>query len=213
MKLPENLPEIFVQHLPPGLLDALSALPEPPRETKAEMIATVEGWIDIIADKMTVEAGRRPLRDAIKRCVRDGELPTLAVVKAAAKYREVDLALREILAEKEAEGGELPLALSSFRQQAVLRDITVDPKGPNLANYYHRDIAICVLMDFAQVRWPWLRKSQNRASKKVSRSYIVSEALNRRQVANVTPARIVEISDDLDQIAKRLSGLIPNADQ
>jgi hypothetical protein len=215
MKLPENLPAMFVRHLPVGLLDLLGTLPEPARETDDEMIATVTEWVDVIADKLAVEAGRRPLRDVIKACIKDGTLPTLQAIKAAERYREVDIALREFIAEElDKLEGMMPelstLALRSFQQQALLRDITDDPKGPNPANYYHRDLGICVLMAFTMLRWPYLRKSQNRASKRTSASYIVCEALNKHKIVTIeNPKRIVQIYDNLHLIAERLSGLIP----
>lgn len=209
MKLPQNLPPEILKHLP---VELLKSLPDPPRETEEQMIATVAIWVDHIADGMTVEAGQRPLRNAIRSCVRDGTLPTLQVIKAAERYREIDMALRELIAEglDSAEGmTELSrTSLKAFQQQAMLRDITKDPKGHNLGNY-NRDIAIVVLMALTMVCWPYLRKSHNRASKKVSASYIVSEALNRRRVTNISATRVVEIYDDCHLIAERLSGLVP----
>jgi hypothetical protein len=207
MKLPENLPVMITQHLPIALLESL---PEPPRETEAEMVAEVTKWVGVIAEKMTIEGGR--LRGAIKGCVNDGTLAIKKVAKAAERYREIDVAFREVLIERLdlEEKPELERAsIRTFLQDALARDITRDPKGPNLMNYYQRDIGIGVLMALTMVRWPYLRKSHNRASKKVSASYIVCKALSAHKIISIeNPKRIVEIYDDLDGIAKRLAGLI-----
>ncbi len=180
MKLPSLPPEIMREidrHVP---LELLKALPEPSRETKEQMIATVTGWVDGIADRLTVEAGRLPLRNAIRSAVRDGTLPTLAVIKAAERYREVDIALRELIAEGLDQDDGMPelsrTSLRSFQQQAILRDITVDPKGQTAVHNWHRDIGIAALMTVTLLRFPYLKKGQNRASKNPSAGYIVAEA-------------------------------------
>jgi hypothetical protein len=211
MRLPQDLPREIRQEIEKRVpVELLERLPEPPRESDEQMIAAVTAWVALIEQGMTSEAGQRSLRDAVRSCVRAGTLPTLQVIRAAERYRDIDMALREMIAEGlDSDMPEMTrTSLKACQQQAVMRDITTDPPGNNLANY-KRDIGIAVLMSLTMVQWPYLRKSQNRISKKTSASSIVAQALNRRHLTNIGPGRVVEIYDEFDQIAKRLSGLIP----
>jgi hypothetical protein len=212
MRLPKDLPQGIRQELEKRLpVEVLESLPEPPHETDEMMIATVAGWIALIERDMTVEVGQRRLRDVVRRCVRAGTLPTIQVIRAAGRYRDIDLALREMIAEGlDTDLRELArTSLKAFQQEAVLRDITTDPPGHNLGNH-NRDIAIAILVALTLVRWPYLKKSQGRISKKTSASYIVAKALERRKiVGGISPDRVVEIYNEFDLIAERLAGLIP----
>ena len=65
-------------------------------------------------------------------------------------------------------------------------------------------------MALTMVRWPYLKKSQSRLSKRISASYIVARALERRKiVGGISPDRVVDIYNDNDTMAERLSVLIP----
>jgi hypothetical protein len=211
MRLPQDLPREIKQEIEKRVpLELLENLPEPPRESDEEMVAKVTSWVALIEQGMTSEAGQRRLRDVVRSCVHAGTLPSMQVIKAAERYRAIDMALREMIAE--GLDSDLPelarTSLKAFQQQAVMRDITTDPPGNKQSNYA-RDIGIAVLLSLTMIRWPYLRKSQNRISKKTSASAIVAEALNRRHLTSFGPGRVVEIYDEFDQVAKRLSRLIP----
>ena len=63
------------------------------------MIAEVTKWVELIEQELTSEAGQRQLRAVVRSCVRAGTLQILQVVKAAERYRDIDMALRELVAE------------------------------------------------------------------------------------------------------------------
>lgn len=198
-------PDILNQLSSSELLDCLSLVP---REKIAVMVETVVGWSDQIAAKMTTEAWQRRLRDSIRAAVLSGTLPTLRLITAAEHCRAIDLALREILAEGIKVPGDIAAtALDNYQRRALLRDITTNSAGHPEDNF-SRDIGITILMTLVMVRWPYLRKSVSRASKKPSASKIVAAALNRRGVTNVTHGTILKIFNSYDLIADRLAGLI-----
>ena len=198
-------PDILNQLSPPELKDCLRLVP---RETTAVMVETVAAIADQIAAKMTTEAWQRRLRDSIRAAVLSGTLPTLRLITAAEHCRPIDLALREIL----AEGIKVPddvaaAALGDYQRRALLRNITTNSAGHPEDNF-SRDIGITVLMVLTMVKWPYLRKSVSKASKKPSASKIVAAALNRSGVTNVTHDTILKIFNSYDLIADRLAGLI-----
>jgi hypothetical protein len=209
MRLPQDLPREIKQEIEKRVpLELLENLPEPPRESDEEMVAKVTSWVALIEQGMTSEAGQRRLCDVVRPCSR-GHLAVYAGDKgggALPRYRHGVARVAEGL------DSDLPelarTSLKAFQQQAMMRDITTDPPGNKLSNYA-RDIGIAVLLSLTMIRWPYLRKSQNRISKKTSASAIVAEALNRRHLTSFGPGRVVEIYDEFDQVAKRLSRLIP----
>ena len=154
---------------------------------------------------MTTEAWQRRLEDSIRPALLAGKLSAMQVVAAAERCRVIDVALRKILVE-----GDLPdhiaglAALQAYKDRALLRDITVDPQG--FEDNYPRDFGITVLMTLAMVRWPYLRKSVRPASRHPSASMIVAEALNRRDITNITHHAVVKVFDSHDQIVARMLG-------
>jgi hypothetical protein len=213
----KRLPPPGPDHLSPALLESLSPtdrrelLSQVPREKFEVMVDhVVTCWAEEMAVKMTTEAWQRSLRDSIKPAVLAGTLSTLQVTKAAEHSRQVDLALRDML----AEGLDLPgdvaatTALRAYMQEAIRRDITVDPPGQPADNF-SRDIGITILMTLTMVRWPYLRKSASRGSKRPSASQVVAAALNRCRIANLTHHAVVKIFDDHDKIVGRVASLMP----
>lgn len=209
MKLPEHIPQDIRRHLP---VDQLEWLPTPPALTTEEMIAAVASWIDRIADKMSPSWRDEHLRKTVRECIRTGTLSRLQVIKAAERYHEIDMALREMIAEELDDLDGLPelerTSLRAYLQRAVLRAPTSDPRGYH-ASPYNRDIAICVLMSLAMICWPQLKFSRGEGSKKPSASLIVAEALTRRGIGGLTHGRVAKIYSEFGNIAKRMSGLIP----
>jgi hypothetical protein len=212
----ELLPPPGEDELSPGLLEKLSPadrrkiLNLVPREKPEVMIDIVAGWADEMAAKMTTEAWQHRLRDSIRPAVLAGTLSTMQVIAAAERCRQIDLALREMLAEDLDLPGDVAAAtaLRAYMQKALLRDVTVDAPGHPEDNFA-RDMGITVLMTLTLVRWPYLRKSASRASKRLSASEIVAAALNRRHITNITHGSVVKIFDSHDRIVDKLAGLIP----
>ena len=138
-------------HIPPQILARLPERPEwlPTQLLSGEeMILTVQIWAGEIQDRMTVEQDQVQLRAAIKGCVLAGTLPTLQVIRAADRYAEVDMALRELLAEglDDIDAPDLQrTSLRAYLQSALLRAPTTNPHGFR-DSPYHRDLGICVLM-------------------------------------------------------------------
>lgn len=215
-KLPSDivkcLPSPGPGYLTPDLLERLSRadrrklLSLIPRERSEVMVEAVVGWIDQnqMADKMTTEAWQRRLQDSIRPALLAGKLSAMQVVAAADRCRAVDVALRKILVvgDLPADIAALP-ALQAYKDRALLRDITVD-RG--FEDNYRRDFGITVLMTLTMVRWPNLPKSVRPRSKRLSASKVVSTALIRRQIANLTPDAIVKIFDNHDLIVARMMG-------
>jgi hypothetical protein len=183
-------------------------LPTSPRQ-QLEMVETIAGWIDRLADKLSSEAGRNRLRDAIRASIGQGTLPTLRVIAAAhAGFSDADIALREMIAEKLDRREELPTSLQAYAQEALFHGPVPNGPGRHLTDTYIRDIGIAVLVVTATSYWPSLPATRNRASKHPSACQLVSEALGRRGF-NIGERRVEKISGEIHQMAGRLSALIP----
>jgi hypothetical protein len=210
----KRLPSPGPGYLTPDLLESLSRadrrelLSRVPREKFEPMVETVVGWIDQMemAQGVTPEAWQRRMESSIRPALLAGKLSVMQVVAAAERCRAIDLALRKIVVE-----GDLPAdiaalsALQAYKDRALLRDITVDP--PGFEDNFPRDIGITVLMTLTMVRWPYLGKRvKNPASKQVSASMIVAEALKRRSIGSITHHAVVKIFDSYDLIVGRMMG-------
>ncbi|MBR0823747.1 hypothetical protein [Bradyrhizobium liaoningense] len=173
-----------------------------PRMAERDMVAAVAGLVDIVADLMTTDAWRQLLRASVRKAVLGGTLPMLQVTKAAETNREIDLALRELVAEQLDVPGDFATttAWRSYIQRMALRDITPDARGRKDDNV-RRDIGVAVLMTITMARWPYLRK--NRAGD------IVARALSRRHVASIGYKQAVRLFDQYDRIVGRVARLIP----
>lgn len=197
---PATLPADLAKFLPSP--DVAAELELMPRMTEKDMVAEVTGWIDRVADMMTSEAWRQLLRASVRKAVLGGTLPVLQVTKAAETNREIDLALRELVAEQLDVAGDIATttAWRSYVQRMALRDITPDARGRKDDNV-RRDIGVAVLMTITMARWPYLRK--HRAGD------IVAKALSRRHVAGIGHKQAVRLFDQYDRIVGRVARLIP----
>jgi len=67
-------------------------------------------------------------------------------------------------------------------------------------------------MTLVLLRWPYLKKSSRKLSKKPSASSLVAAALTRNRVTgSITAGQVVKIYDGLGEITGRLERLIPEA--
>jgi hypothetical protein len=209
------LPPPGPDHLSPGLLEELSpgdrkkVLDRVPREKPEAMVDHVVGWIDMMNNWMTTEHWHRRLQDSIRPALLAGKLSVMQVIAAAEKNRQIDLALRKILVvgDLPADVASLP-ALQAYKDRALLRDITTNPSNRPQADYIDRDIGIATLMTLSMVRWPYLRKSVSRASRKPSASKIVAAALSRRGIS-LTPDGVLNVFDNYDLLVGRVVSLFP----
>jgi len=217
-KLPSDIVKLLPApgpgDLTPELLERLPRavrrefLSRVPREKFETMVDQVVGWIDQMemAHRMTPEAWQRRLENSIRPALFAGKLSVMQVIAAAERCRAIDVALRKTLVE-----GDLPAniatlpALQAYGDRALLRDITADP--PGFEDNYPRDVGITILMTLAMVKWPYLGKRvKNPASKHVSASMVVAEALNRRHIVNITHHAVVKVFDSYDLIVARMMG-------
>jgi hypothetical protein len=198
-----QIPAAIAKHLPPpSVLDQIGLLP---RQSEREMVAEIGTWIDGTREKMTVEADQRMIRESIRNCLKAGTLAAMSVVAAAEKYREIDLALRQLFAEAlDIPGVDLAATttLRAYFQRMAVRDITPAQQGGAVCPEFGRDIGIACLVAVTLVCWPHLRKTRA--------TLLVSKALNTRRIA-LGHSQVARIYRDLDHIAGKLARLIPDA--
>jgi hypothetical protein len=172
----------------------------------ADMVDAVRGWVELVHEMLTAEAGRAMLRSYIRDMLRRGTIATLQVIAAAeAGHQDADMALREVAAEHIDHRVEMPTALANYVQRALVLPPVTYPPGRNLADTWLRDVCVAVLVRLAVERWN-LPATRNRASKRPSACYVVSRALTR---FNITERRVEKIYGNHGQIARRLSASIP----
>ncbi len=182
-------------------------LPAAPLET--EIAATLDHWIDLVAEALTTDAARTLLRAHIRERVRQGTIPTMQVIEAArAGHEDADAALRELAAEMLDHGEMPPAALRTYAQEALVRPPTTYPRGRNLTDFWLRDVAIAVIVAMGVERWSSLPPTRNRASKRPSMCGLVSLALGRRHIS-VGERRVEKIYADHGKLAARLSASMP----
>lgn len=137
--------------------------------------------------------------------LREGTIETLKVVTAAEQgHQDADLALRELGAEM-LDRGEMPNAtLRSYLVKALVLAPVSYPPGRNIADTWVRDIGIAIMVALVMARWPHLRATRNRASKRPSASTIVELALSKRGYS-LTEWHIERIHANHNKLAGRLS--------
>jgi hypothetical protein len=188
-------------------------VPKPPatyvEAEVSDMTGAVAHWIDLVAEMLTSEAARLVMRRHIREMVRAGTIPTMQVIEAAtAGHEEADMALRELAAEIIDRGDPLPTALGAYVQKALLMAPVAYPPGRNIVDTWLRDVGIAVLVSLTIERWPHLKVTRNRASKRPSACVLVSLALVQRG-HNVGERQVERIFGSLDQVARKLSASIP----
>jgi hypothetical protein len=173
---------------------------------EADMVDTVRGWVGLVRDAMTAEAGRRVLRAHICDMLRRGTIPTMQVIAAAeAGHQDADMALRQLAAEHIDRREEMPTALANYVQRALVMPPVTYPPGRNLADTWLRDVIIAVLVRLAVERWD-LPATRSRASKRPSACSVVARALT---WLNITTRRIEKIYGEHGLIARRLYASMP----
>jgi hypothetical protein len=170
------------------------------------MVNIVCGWVDLVRDVMTAEAGRRVLRHYIHERLRQGTIPTMQVIAAAeAGHQDADMALRQLAAEHIDRREEMPTALANYVQRALVMPPVTYPPGRNLVDTWLRDVIIAVLVRLAVERLD-LPATRSRASKRPSACSVVALALT---WLNITTRRVEKIYGEHGLIARRLSASIP----
>jgi hypothetical protein len=177
--------------------------------SKDMMIETAERWIDAIAEKMKSEHAHAMLRDHIREMLRQGTLPTMAVIAAARQGNEdADFALRKRIAEAIDNDEKLPTSLKAFNQEALFSPpLGRGRRGDNITDLYVRDLGIAIMVGMA-VMFFGLRPGRNRVSKQPSASHIVALALKRRGF-KLSEWQIEKIFGQFGTVAARLSATIP----
>jgi hypothetical protein len=182
-------------------------LPPPARFNEAEAVASITGWIDIVAELLTKEASRARLREGLRAGIETGSLTLERLIEMAdAGQPDADAALRDHLVTLN-ERGEIdrqgPMIRDFLRRSLRRPPVTAAP-GRNFADTLQRDVGICVLVELTVARWQ-LPPSRNRASKRPAATTLVARALNKRG-HKLTEWQVAKIcSGGLRRVEQRLS--------
>jgi hypothetical protein len=177
--------------------------------SKEAMVDTAEQWTEVVGDKLKTEHAHTMLREHIQKLLRQGTLPTMAVIASARNGNpHADFALRKRAAEMIDHKEEMPVSLAGFAQEALFRGpVGHRPGEKNVTDLFVRDIAIAVMVVLACLLWN-LRPTRNRASTRPSGSTIVALALKRRGF-KLSEWQVEKIYAQHNTIAERLSASIP----
>jgi hypothetical protein len=178
--------------------------------TKEQMVEIAVQWIDRVSEKLKSEYAHDMLRNHIREMLRQGTLPTMAVIDAARKGNpHADIALRKRIAEMLDRDEDMPTSLKAFNQEALFYGPPRRGRGEkNIADLYVRDIGIAIMVDMAIAFWG-LKPTRNRASKQPSASTIIALALDRRGFKDLSEWQVEKIHRQHKTLTGRLSATIP----
>ncbi len=164
---------------------------------EADAVAVLTERAARVALITTPEMSHACFREVVKSFLQAGTMPIRdAVGMVAAGFRDVDLALRDIIADEIRSGGAIRPELSEFAADALFRPPVSYPPGNVTIRDWTRNITINILHEFALERWPGLKSTRNRISNKPNRlpsaCSLVAQALG----GTFTEARVEKIVDD-----------------
>jgi hypothetical protein len=179
---------------------------------ESSAIATIAGWIDCIAAKISTEQSRRAVRDQIKDMLQSGTLPRLKAVELAREYADVDAALREHVIEMMDRGEQLPKSLEAFVMHS-LAGTTPRGRGRNLIDNFKRDVGFGVLLFWTHMHFgvPLTRNRESRRGDRYpSACSLLAKALNRDNRFPLTEKTLQDqIWYRLGTLAARLEAALP----
>ena len=151
---------------------------------EADILKTIDHWLDRIAAAMTSDGGRQIMRNEFLRQLQASDaatLPTEVILAAAECDNEAaDLALRHYIADRVNHGLELSAQLRAYNVKSLLRPPVRYPRGQtDVADTWTRDIAIHVLIDLTAQQWQ-LEPTRGRTTTAPAAAYFVSKVLCRR---------------------------------
>jgi hypothetical protein len=171
---------------------------------EAEIITIVEGWIDVVHDKMTTKASRAVLEAGLCDHLKRGlvEIPD-AVAWADAGCEIADAALCRLYIDMRDRREETTVTLEAYALKALRRRQPL-PRKPGLMWFdnWTRNVAIAVLVHMTQIRFEIVatQNREHRRQPKPSATSIVAAALGRHKI-NITEKTVGNIWSGLrDQL-------------
>jgi len=164
-------------------------------------VAEIATWAALAANHTTAEASRIYFRKKVQQLLADGRMPYAeAIRKIECHHRDVDLALREHVAALLTLGEGLPEELRTFAHHALFNPPVTYPKGRVTIDDFTRNIAASVLVDLTLKRWPDLKETRSRGSRRArqpSACSLVAAAMNRALAdCNFSEGRVEQIVAD-----------------
>jgi hypothetical protein len=164
---------------------------------EAAAIAEIRRWLvhNFREWVATIEAGHIRLRLDIKARLRHGDLEfTFRTIQAArAGHVAAHHALKEHFFELHDRGEKPSIAISAYVEEADYTPPVTYPPGRNVADHYARNQILGFAVVLALEKWPSLKATRNKSSKRPSACTLVAAAFNSTGFGSLTEWEIERI--------------------